>query len=167
MVVGGDGFRFVAHTGIGGFWLSFATTILLSRGSPAPPADEDIGCFLVAYSLFIIPLAVASLRRSKVEFLHFFCLSWGMLLAAVGRFQKAAPLSGINMFVAWDLLFVGLLGFYGLFHAVLLDAWGYDALGLGTAFWPLGENRGRRKGEGGKVGLVVPKTRAAAAAAAL
>ncbi|KAK9453430.1 GPR1/FUN34/yaaH family-domain-containing protein [Dipodascopsis uninucleata] len=136
----GNTFSFVVFSGFGGFWLSFAATLIPSFnavGAYSPTGDSlvlgivtpgfqaSFAFYLCFWAVVVLIMMVCSLRTNIAFFLLFVALEAGFISLTVGYFYLAAGKTskGNNAVIAAGaLLFAcGMFGFY-IFLVLMLVA---------------------------------------------
>jgi succinate-acetate transporter protein len=123
----GNNFGFCAFSGYGAFWLSFALILVSKRYGIFPVEGNDVGWFLVAFTIFTAILWVGSLKISKGLAAIFTLLLIGFVLLDLAHFG----LPGLGKVAAVELIACALSALYGMAHAIYLDAFGRDVLPMG------------------------------------
>jgi succinate-acetate transporter protein len=123
----GNNFGFCAFSGYGAFWLIFALIKLLARYQVFPAGGNDMGWFLVAYTLFTAILWVASMKVHKAMFVTFSLLLIGFILLDLEHFG----FPGLKVVASVELIFCALSALYMMAHVILLDTFGRDVLPVG------------------------------------
>jgi uncharacterized protein len=123
----GNNFGFCAFTGYGAFWLSFALILLGNRTRVFESSPRDIGCFLLAFTLFTSILWVASLKVHKAMFTTFTLLLLGFVLLDLAHFGFPA----MTRVAGVELILCALSALYMMAHILFLDVFGRDVLPVG------------------------------------
>ena len=123
----GNNFGFCAFTGFGAFWLSFALILLGNRYRIFESSPSDVGCFLLAFTLYTLILWVASLKVHKAMFVTFSLLLVGFVLLDLAHFG----FPGATKAAAVVLICCALSALYMMAHVIFLDVFGRDVLPVG------------------------------------
>jgi hypothetical protein len=133
----GNNFGYSAFTVFGAFWLSLGLIwfILDMQGAPNTfigthlrISPQDIGIFLLAFTLYTTIMWAASLRISWMMAFTFSTV----LVGFVGLdLIFLAGLKWLMPFVAVDLIICALSAWYMMAHVIFLQVFGWDVLPLG------------------------------------
>lgn len=126
----GNNFGYCAFTAYGSFWIAFALILLGNRYKIFESSTTDVGCFLVAFTLFTAVLWVASLRISKGLGVIFSLLLVGFILLDLAHFG----FPGLTQVAGYELMLCAFSAWYGMAHAIYLDVFGKDLLPMGKPF---------------------------------
>jgi len=123
----GNNFGFCAFSGYGAFWMSFALILVCKRYDIFPSEGNEVGWFLVAFTLFTAILWVGSLKISRGLALVFTLLLIGFVLLDLEHFGMPC----LKKVAAIELIACALSALYGMAHGVFFDAFGRDVLPMG------------------------------------
>ena len=123
----GNNFGFCAFTGYGAFWISFALILVSKRYGIFPAEGNDVGWFLIAFTLFTAILWGASLRIHKAMAVTFTLLLIGFILLDLEHFG----FPGLKTLAAVELILCALSALYMMAHVIYLDLAGKDVFPVG------------------------------------
>lgn len=123
----GNNFGFCAFSGYGAFWMSFALLLVSKRYGIFPAEGNDLGWFLVAFTVFTALLWVASLRVHKAMAVTFTLLLIGFILLDLEVFF----FPGLKKLAALELIACAGSALYMMAHVIYLDLAGKDVLPVG------------------------------------
>jgi uncharacterized protein len=123
----GNNFGFCAFSGFGSFWLGFALIKLLARYEVFPAGGNDMGWYLVAFTLFTAILWVGSMKVHKTMFVIFSLLLLGFILLDLEHFG----FPGVKTFASLELIACALSALYLMSAVVLNDTYGRVVLPVG------------------------------------
>jgi succinate-acetate transporter protein len=133
----GNNFGYSAFTVFGAFWIALGLIWFLLDLQGAPNtfignhlkiAPNDIGVFLVAFTLYAAIMWVASLRISGMMAFTFTTLIFGFVgldLVFLAGMKRIMPV------VALDLIVCALSAWYMMAHIIFLQVFGRDILPVG------------------------------------
>ncbi len=108
----GNNFGFCAFSGYGAFWISLCLMVIFGKNTAYPMLGfngNDLGFFLVMWTIFTFILFIASMKHHTVLALLFLTLLIGFIgLDAKELTENAAA----GTFAAWDLIVCALLALY-------------------------------------------------------
>jgi uncharacterized protein len=134
----GNNFGYSAFTAYGAFWLSLAFIFLVMNlqglpnsiiGAPLKITANDIGCFLLAYTIYSMIMFVASLAVHTAMALTFFTLVLGFIGLDLVFLQG---MKSILTITSIDLIVCASLALYMMAHAIFLQVFGRDVLPVGS-----------------------------------
>lgn len=126
----GNNFGYAAFAGYGAFWISLCAYLLGSTSGNKMLAlnDNDVGFYLLGWTLFTAGLMIASFKISKMMALTFVTLTIGFaLLVAVFWGHKE-----LLHIAAYDLIVCALSAWYMMFHVIFRSVFGHDVLPVGA-----------------------------------
>ncbi len=125
----GNNFGYAAFAGYGAFWISLCAYLLGSTSGNKMLAlnDNDVGFFLLGWTLFTAGLFIASFKISKAMFLTFLTLLIGFALLVLVFWGHKELLH----IAAYDLIVCALCAWYMMFHVIFLSVFGRDVLPVG------------------------------------
>lgn len=123
----GNNFGYCAFTSYGAFWIALSLIWVFNKTGLFVTNDNEIGWFMVAWTLFSIILWVGSLRISKAMAFTFTTLVIGFVLLDIAKFvdHSYAFWAGI------DLVACALGAWYMMAAAILNPLYGRTVLPLG------------------------------------
>lgn len=126
----GNNFGFCAFTGYGAFWIAFVLLVLNKKFNVFPSEGNDIGWFLVAFTVFTVILWIASVRISKGLFAIFSLLLVGFILLVLEHFW----FPGLKTIASLELIGCAVAALYGMAHVIFNETFGRDVLPMGAPF---------------------------------
>ncbi|MEI8307129.1 MAG: acetate uptake transporter [Chloroflexales bacterium] len=123
----GNNFGYVAFTSYGAFWISLGVMFLANTFNILTANSQDVGWFLVAWTMFTIILWFGSMRINGMLALTFTLLLIGFIMLVIGHF-------GFPIFIvvaAYDLMACALSAWYVMAHLLFHDLFGRDVLPVG------------------------------------
>jgi succinate-acetate transporter protein len=128
----GNNFGFVAFSGYGAFWISLALIWYQDGGAgPFESTHKDVALYLIAWTIFTIPLLMVSITKNKALFFIFVTLMIGFICLDIGVYH------GISQLIktAGAVLLVCALGALYLSAALVVnEAFQREILPEGTPF---------------------------------
>ncbi len=126
----GNNFGYVAFTSYGAFWISLGIMFLGNTFKVLTASEQDVGWFLVAWTMLTVILWVGSMRVNGALALTFTLLLIGFILLDLGHFGFAflIPVAG------YELMICALAAWYVMAHLIFLDLFGRDVLPVGPAW---------------------------------
>ncbi|MFA6962289.1 MAG: acetate uptake transporter [Opitutaceae bacterium] len=126
----GNHFGYCAFTGYGAFWISLCLMLLGNNFKIFEASHEDIGWFLIAWTLFTVILWIGSLRIHGAMATTFTLLLIGFVLLDIGHFGN--PL--FNKIAGFELMACALAAWYMMARIILNDLYGRELLPAGRAW---------------------------------
>ncbi len=108
----GNNFGFCAFTGYGAFWISLCLMVIFGKNTAYPMLAwnaNDLGFFLVMWTIFTIILFIATLKHHTALVLLFLTLVIGFIALDVKELTENAA---AGTFASYDLIVCALLALY-------------------------------------------------------
>ena len=122
----GNNFGFCAFTGYGAFWISLCLMVIFGKNAALVKAyptlgfsANDLGFFLVAWTIFTFILFIASMKHHAVLAIIFLTLLVGFIGLDVKEFTENAT---AGTFAAYDLLVCAFSALYLMAVAVYAES---------------------------------------------
>lgn len=130
----GNNFGYSAFTTYGAFWISLAVMLIANKLNFYPTMKEDMGYFLIAFTLYTFIVWIASWCVSIVLCIVFFLLLLGFILLDVEHFVSDHPVAeNFKRAAGWVLLFCALGAWYCMAHVIYKDMFAADIVPVGPA----------------------------------
>lgn len=126
----GNNFGYCAFTAYGAFWISLCLMILGKTHGWFELGETDLGWFLVAWTLFTIPLWIGSMKIHGAMATTFTLLVIGFVLLDLEHFGFPA----LKVPSALVLIGCGLGAWYMMARTILNDLWGRELLPAGKSW---------------------------------
>lgn len=123
----GNNFGFSAFTSYGAFWIALALNWIGNRYDIFKTTSEDLGWFLVAWTLYSLIMWVGALRIHGAMALTFTTLVLGFIGLDIGHF--GFPI--FNTIAAYVLILCALSAWYMMAGAIYADVYGKQILPMG------------------------------------
>jgi len=131
----GNNFGFCAFTTYGSFWISLSAILISKQLKLYPITDQDIGAFLLVFTIMTLILWIASGRISMGLFVTFALLFTGFVLLDVSHL---ADVKAAEKAAAIVLILCALAAWYCMCHIIFLEVnKGKDLLPLGPSPYAL------------------------------
>ena len=121
----GNNFGFSAFCSYGAFWIAlcfyviFGTNAELVKQYPVLKlTGKDLGWFLVAWTLYTIPMFFAAMKHNGALAVIFLTLALGFIGLDV---KELAGNAFIGKLAAWDLMVCAFSAWYLMFHVIFAD----------------------------------------------
>jgi hypothetical protein len=124
----GNNFGYVAFTSYGAFWISLGLMFLGNTFKVLTASEQDVGWFLVAWTLLTVILWIGSMRVNGALALTFTLLLVGFILLDLGHF--GFPF--LNVVAGYELMICALAAWYVMAHLIFQDLFGRDVLPVGN-----------------------------------
>lgn len=126
----GNNFGYCAFTSYGAFWIALCLMLLAGDRGVFKPSHEDVGWFLVAWTLFTVILWVGALRIHGAMATTFTLLLAGFVLLDLGHFGFPV----CNTIAAYVLIGCALAAWYMMARILLNEIYGRELLPAGNAW---------------------------------
>src|SRR6266568_5063520 len=123
----GNNFGYCAFTSYGAFWISLCLMLLGNKYELFKAGTEDVGWFLVAWTLFTVILWIGSLRIHGAMAVTFTTLLIGFILLDLAHFGYPA----LTVVAGYELMVCALAAWYMMARVILNDAYGREILPAG------------------------------------
>lgn len=123
----GNNFGYSAFVSYGAFWIALCVILLFNNFGIYKSSTEDIGYFLVGWTLYTAIMWVASMRVHGAMALTFTTLLIGFILLDLVHFGYP----GLKNLAAYDLIVCALCAWYMMAHVIFLQVFGRDILPVG------------------------------------
>lgn len=127
----GNSFGYCAFTGYGAFWISLCLMLLGNNFKVFAVSHQDVGWFLVAWTLFTVILWIGALRIHGAMAWTFTLLLIGFVLLDLGHFTNPV----FNKIAGYELMACALAAWYMMARILLNDLFGREVLPAGRAWW--------------------------------
>lgn len=124
----GNNFGYTAFTSYGSFWISLGLLFLGNNFGIYKASEQDVGWFLVAWTLLTVILWLGSMRVNGALALTFTLLLVGFILLDLGHF--GFPF--LNVVAGYELMLCALSAWYVMAHLIFQDLAGRDLLPVGA-----------------------------------
>lgn len=123
----GNNFGYCAFTTYGAFWISLAVIFLLNHFGIYKSGAAEVGCFLVAFTLYTAIMFIGSMRINTGLAITFLLLLIGFILLDLAHFGYPA----LTKVAGYELMVCALSAWYCMAHVVYADVFGKDVLPVG------------------------------------
>ncbi|SDP73093.1 acetate uptake transporter [Desulforhopalus singaporensis] len=123
----GNNFGYSAFCSYGAFWIALCIILLFNKFDIYKSSGTDIGCFLIAWTLYTAILWVAALRIHGAMASTFTLLLAGFILLDLAHFGYPA----MTKVAAYVLILCALNAWYMMAHVIFNDVFGKDVLPVG------------------------------------
>ena len=123
----GNNFGYCAFTSYGAFWIALALMLIANKFDLFKAGTEDVGYFLVAWTLFTAILWIGSLRIHGAMAFTFTTLLIGFILLDLAHFG----FPGLTVWAGWDLIICALTAWYMMARIILNEIYGRELLPAG------------------------------------
>ncbi|MDA3961263.1 MAG: acetate uptake transporter [Planctomycetota bacterium] len=128
----GNNFGFCAFTGYGCFWISLCLMLIGNSQGWFVAGPEDVGFFLIAWTLFTLILWVGSMAINGALATVFTILVAGFLLLDIAHFVPAEDRKAWTVAAGYVLMPCALGAWYIMAHNIYKDLFGRDILPVGA-----------------------------------
>lgn len=148
----GNNFGYCVFTTYGAFWISLAMILVGNKYEIFKSSEEDVGFFLLAFTLYTAIMLIGSTRISTALTIVFILLLAGFVLLDLDHFAggPSAPAAtpkpgspsghelkhgtrGFKVAAGWVLTLCALGAWYIMAHLIYLDTFKRDVLPVGRA----------------------------------
>ncbi|MFT3783561.1 MAG: acetate uptake transporter [Nibricoccus sp.] len=126
----GNNFGYCAFTAYGAFWISLCLMLMGNKFAWFAVSHEDVGWFLVAWTLFTAILWIGSMRIHGAMATTFTLLLIGFVLLDMGHFGNPV----FNKYAGYELMACALSAWYMMAGIILNDLFGREVLPAGKAW---------------------------------
>jgi succinate-acetate transporter protein len=123
----GNNFGYCAFTSYGAFWIALALMFIANKYELFTANTQEIGWFLVAWTLFTAILWIGSLRIHGAMAMTFTLLLAGFVLLDLGHFGYPQ----MNKVAGYVLIGCALMAWYMMARIILNDVYGRELLPAG------------------------------------
>ena len=123
----GNNFGYCAFTSYGAFWIALCLMLLGNKYDLFKAGTEDVGWFLVAWTLFTAILWVGSLRIHGAMAFTFTTLLIGFILLDLAHFGYP----GLTVVAGYELMVCALAAWYMMARVILNEIYGKELLPAG------------------------------------
>jgi succinate-acetate transporter protein len=123
----GNNFGYCAFTSYGAFWIALALMLLGNKYDLFKAGTEDVGLFLVAWTLFTVILWIGSLRIHGAMAFTFTTLLIGFILLDLAHFGYP----GLTVVAGYELMICALAAWYMMARVILNEIYGREILPAG------------------------------------
>jgi len=124
----GNTFGSTAFTAFGGFWMAFATMVLLENLEViAPVPKAGIAAFLAGWGIFTLYMTIPTLKKPKALFVVFATLTVLFFLLAIGQYSH-----GVHIFAGYEGLLCGGSALYLSAAEIINETFGRELLPIGS-----------------------------------
>lgn len=123
----GNNFGYGAFASYGCFWISLCLLQIGNATGLFPVSGQDIGWFLVIWTIYTAIMTPGAMRASTGLGLVFITLLIGFVLLVIGHFGPHV----FNVIAGYELMVCGGLALYVMAHTIYKDAFGRDILPVG------------------------------------
>jgi uncharacterized protein len=127
----GNNFGYCAFTSYGAFWIALALMLIANKYDLYKAGHEEIGWFLLAWTLFTAILWIGSLRIHGAMAFTFTTLLAGFILLDVAHFTT---LTQATAWAGYDLIVCALAAWYMMARIILNEIYGRELLPAGKAW---------------------------------
>lgn len=124
----GNNFGFSAFTAYGAFWIGLGVIWLTNHLGVYASNHNDVGYYLLVWTLFTAILLIASFRVSRAMAITFILLEIGFIFLVIGHFGYPV----FNKVAGFELIFCALGAWYMMAAAIINDLAGKTVLPLGN-----------------------------------
>jgi uncharacterized protein len=128
----GNNFGYCAFVSYGAFWISLCLMLLGNKYEIFKAGTEDVGWFLVGWTLFTAILWIGSLRIHGAMAFTFTTLLIGFVLLDLAHFGYPR----LTAVAGYELMVCALAAWYMMARIVLNDAYGREILPAGKPWVP-------------------------------
>ncbi|MBN1786212.1 MAG: acetate uptake transporter [Candidatus Methanofastidiosa archaeon] len=123
----GNTFGSTAFTAYGGFWLAFATMVILENLNViAPVPKAGLSAFLAGWGLFTLYMTIPTLKKPKALFVVFSTLTILFFLLAIGVYYPS-----VHTIAGYEGLICGGSALYLSAADIINETFGREALPIG------------------------------------
>ena len=126
----GNNFCYCAFTSYGAFWIALALMLIANKFDLFKASTEDVGWFLVAWTLFTAILWVGSLRIHGAMAVTFSLLLAGFVLLDLAHFGYPQ----MTVVAGYTLILCALSAWYMMARIILNELYGRELLPAGKAW---------------------------------
>ncbi|MBK8752138.1 MAG: acetate uptake transporter [Candidatus Competibacteraceae bacterium] len=123
----GNNFGYCAFTSYGAFWIALALMLLGNKYDLFKAGTEDVGYFLVAWTLFTAILWIGSLRIHGAMAFTFTTLLIGFILLDLAHFGYP----NLTVVAGYELMISALAAWYMMARVILNEIYGRELLPAG------------------------------------
>lgn len=123
----GNNFGYSAFVSYGAFWIALSVILLLNHFGIYKSSGQDIGFFLVVWTLYTTILWIAAMRIHAAMASTFTLLLIGFILLDLAHFGFPA----MTKLAAYVLIVCALNAWYMMAHVIFLQVFGMDILPVG------------------------------------
>ena len=123
----GNNFGYCAFTSYGAFWIALCLMLLGNKYDLFKASTEDVGWFLVAWTLFTAILWVGSLRIHGAMAFTFTTLLIGFILLDLAHFGYPS----LTVVAGYELMVCALAAWYMMARVILNEIYGKELLPAG------------------------------------
>ena len=123
----GNNFGYCAFTSYGAFWIAFALMLLGNKYDLFKAGTEDVGYFLVAWTLFTVVLWIVSLRIHGAMAFTFTTLLIGFILLDLAHFGYP----DLIVVAGYELMICAMSAWYMMARVILNEIHGKELLPAG------------------------------------
>ena len=123
----GNNFGYCAFTSYGAFWIALALMLLGNKYDLCKAGTEDVGYFLVAWTLFTAILWIGSLRIHGAMAFTFTTLLIGFILLDLAHFGYP----NLTVVAGYELMISALAAWYMMARVILNEIYGRELLPAG------------------------------------
>lgn len=123
----GNSFGYCAFTAYGAFWIALCLMLLGNHFGIFAAGKEDVGWFLVAWTLFTVILWIGAMRIHAAMAWTFTLLLAGFVLLVIGHFGNPV----FNQIAGYELMLCALGAWYMMGRIILNDLFGREVLPAG------------------------------------
>ena len=123
----GNNFGYSAFVAYGAFWIAFGVILLCNHFGIYKSSGEDVGWFLVAYTVYTVIMWIPAMRISGAMALTFTLLVIGFVLLVLAHFGYP----GLTKVAGYELMGCALGALYMMAASIYAQVFGRPVLPLG------------------------------------
>ncbi|MDQ8204083.1 acetate uptake transporter [Pelagicoccus sp. SDUM812003] len=123
----GNNFGYSAFVAYGAFWMAFALILICNKYDVYPSDGEDVGWFLVSFTLYTVIMLIPAMRISTAMALTFVLLLIGFILLDLAHFGYPH----LTVVAGYELMFCAFGALYMMASAIYTQVFGRVVLPLG------------------------------------
>ena len=126
----GNNFGYSAFTSYGAFWISLALIFISNKYQIFPVSQQELGYYLVAWTLYTAIMWVAAMRIHGAMAITFTTLLIGFILLDLAKFVDPS----FGVIAGYELMTCAAAAWYMMARAIFAEAFGREILPAGKAW---------------------------------